>query len=153
MAQEIFWKSSFLKLLVSRDLDPDPGWPWKWYRREWLIDPNKYHYLVCGCIEFDCGRTYGRTYLRTYGLTYGRTFLPGLLGHLWGDDLKMGRPMPFSKQVYQLMPMDRATVPHAQSTIAGSTSSVSMLKTLGIQGRRLVFGCLRRRARWVYRIL
>jgi len=29
-------------------------------------------------------RTYGRTYVRTYG----RTFLPGLLGHLWRDDLK-----------------------------------------------------------------
>jgi len=22
-----------------------------------IIDPNKFHYLVCGCIEFDCGRT------------------------------------------------------------------------------------------------
>jgi len=41
---------------------------------ECLIDLNKYHYLVCGCIVFDC--------------TYGRTFLPGLLGHLSRDDLK-----------------------------------------------------------------
>jgi len=24
------------------------------------INPHKYHYLVCGCIEFDCGRTDGR---------------------------------------------------------------------------------------------
>jgi len=28
-------------------------------------------------------RTYGRTDVRSDG----RTFLPGLLGHLWGDDL------------------------------------------------------------------
>ena len=28
--------------------------------------------LVCGCIEFDCGRTYGRTDGRTY-VAYGRT--------------------------------------------------------------------------------
>jgi len=34
----------------------------------------KYHYLVCGWIEFDCGRTDVRT--------DGWTFLPGLLGHL-----------------------------------------------------------------------
>jgi len=40
-----------------------------------VIDLNKYHYLVCGCIEFDCGRTdvrrptYGRTDVRTYGRT------------------------------------------------------------------------------------
>jgi len=27
-----------------------------------LIDVNKYHYLVCGCIVFDCGRTDGRMY-------------------------------------------------------------------------------------------
>jgi len=46
------------------------------------VDPNKFHYLVCGCVEFDCGRTYGRT--------DGWTFLPGLLGHLGGDDLKIG---------------------------------------------------------------
>jgi len=25
----------------SPDLDPDLGWPWKWYCREWLIDLNK----------------------------------------------------------------------------------------------------------------
>ena len=29
-----------------------------------------------------------RTYVRTDGRTDGRTFLPGLLGHLSGDDLK-----------------------------------------------------------------
>jgi len=39
-------------------------------RRECLIDLNKYHYLICGCIVFHCG------------CTDGRTFLPGLLGHL-----------------------------------------------------------------------
>ena len=33
------------------------------------------------------GRTYVRTDVRTYGRTDGRTFLPGLLGHLGGDDL------------------------------------------------------------------
>ena len=27
--------------------------------------------------------------VRTYGRTYRRTFLPGLLGHLRGDDLKI----------------------------------------------------------------
>jgi len=27
--------------------------------------------------------------VHTYGRTYGRTYLPGLLGHLRGDDLKM----------------------------------------------------------------
>jgi len=64
-----------LKLKVSCDLDPDLGWPWKWYRREWLIDLKKYHYLVCGCIEFDCGCTD----VRTDGCSDGRTFLPGLL--------------------------------------------------------------------------
>jgi len=48
---------------------PDLRWPWKWYRREWLIDPNKYHYLVCGCIESDCGRTFVRTYGWTYVFT------------------------------------------------------------------------------------
>jgi len=79
-----FWKSSFLKLWVSHDLDPDLGWPWNWYHREWLIDPNKYHYLVCGSIEYDCGRTYGRTYIRT---DLRMDILPGLLGHLWWDDL------------------------------------------------------------------
>jgi len=31
-------------------------------------------------------RTYGRTDIRT--MSYGRTLLPGLLGHLGGDDLK-----------------------------------------------------------------
>ena len=45
---------------------------------ECLFDPNKYHYLVFGCIEFDCGRTYVQTDVRTDGWT----FLPGLLGHL-----------------------------------------------------------------------
>jgi len=48
----------------SPDTDPDLGWPWKSYRRECLIDLNKYHYLVCGCIVFHCGRTDGRTYSR-----------------------------------------------------------------------------------------
>ena len=28
--------------------------------------------------------------VRMYGRTYGRTFLPDLLGHLRGDDLKIG---------------------------------------------------------------
>ena len=64
-------------LRSSPDLDPDLGWPWKSYRRECLIDLHKYHCLVCGCIVFDSGRT-----------DPGRTFLPGLLGHLSGDDLK-----------------------------------------------------------------
>jgi len=32
-----------------------------------------------------------RTYIRTYVWTDGRTFLPGLLGHLSGDDLKIGK--------------------------------------------------------------
>jgi len=44
------------------------------HRCECLIDPNKYNYLVCSCIESDCGPTDVRT--------DGRTFLPGLLGHL-----------------------------------------------------------------------
>jgi len=30
------------------------------------------------------------TYVQTDVRTDGRTFLPGLLGHLWGDDLKTG---------------------------------------------------------------
>jgi len=50
---------------------------------------NKYRYLVCGWIEFDCGRTYGRT----YGRSDRWTFLLGLLGHLSGDDLKMANRM------------------------------------------------------------
>ena len=33
-------------------------------------------------------RTYVRTYVWTDGRTDGRTFLPGLLGHPRGDDLK-----------------------------------------------------------------
>jgi len=69
-------------LRSSPDLDPDLGWPWKSYHRECLIDLNKYHYLVCGCIVFHCGCTYVRTDVRTDG----QTFLPGLLGHLSGDD-------------------------------------------------------------------
>jgi len=44
------------------------------YLRECLIDLNKYHYLVCSCVVFHCGRT------------DGRIFLPSLLGHLAGDD-------------------------------------------------------------------
>jgi len=55
------------------------------HRRECLIDLNKYHYLVCGCIEFDAGRTDVRSYTYTYGR---RTFLSDLLGHLSEDDLK-----------------------------------------------------------------
>jgi len=83
-------KIVIFETLFSRDLDPNLGWPWKSYRRQCLIDPNKFHYLVCGCIEFDCGRrptSYVRDVVRTYGRmdgqTDGRTFLPGLLGHLW----------------------------------------------------------------------
>jgi len=49
-------------LRSSPHLDPDIGWPWKSYRRECLIDPNNHHCLVCGCIEFDCGRADVRTY-------------------------------------------------------------------------------------------
>ena len=60
----------------------------KSYGRECLIDPNKFQYLVCGCIVFDCGRTYVRTYGRTYVRMNGQTFLPGLLGHLGRDDLR-----------------------------------------------------------------
>jgi len=60
-------------------------WPWKSYHRECLIDRNKYHYLVCGCIVFHCVLMYVRTYIRMDG----RTFLLGLLGQLWGDDLKI----------------------------------------------------------------
>jgi len=78
MAEEIdfenrhFWnfKSHMTLTLTSDDL--------KSYRRECLINLNKFHYLVCGCIVFDCGRTYGQTDVRTDG----RTFLPSLLGHL-----------------------------------------------------------------------
>jgi len=40
-----------------------------------------------------CLWTYVRTYGRTYGRTDGRTFLPDLLGHLGGDDLKIGEVM------------------------------------------------------------
>jgi len=36
------------------------------YGRECLIDPNKYHYLVCGCIEFDCGHMDIRMDVQTY---------------------------------------------------------------------------------------
>ena len=53
------------RMRSSPDLDPDLGRPWKSYRRESLIDLNKYHYLVCGCIVFDCGRTCVRTDGRT----------------------------------------------------------------------------------------
>jgi len=31
---------------------------------------NKYHYLVCGCIVFDCGRMDVGTDVRTYGQMY-----------------------------------------------------------------------------------
>ena len=37
---------------------------------------------------FHCGHTYRRTDRQTDGRMYGWTFLPGLLGHLSGDDLK-----------------------------------------------------------------
>jgi len=60
--------------MSSPDLDPDLGWPWKSYLRECHIDLNKYHYLVCGCIEFDCGRTDVRTYVRTDVRTDLRTY-------------------------------------------------------------------------------
>jgi len=63
--------------VVSRDLDSDLGWPWKSYC---LINPNKYHYLVCGCMCFIVD-------VRTYIHTDRQTFLPGLLGHLSRDDL------------------------------------------------------------------
>jgi len=66
-------------LRSSPDLDPDLVWPWNSYRRECLISLNKYHYLVCGCIEFDCGRTYGRTDGCTDVRSDGWTFLLGLL--------------------------------------------------------------------------
>ena len=46
---------------LSPELDRDLGWPWMSYRRECLINLNKYHYLVCGCIVFHCGRTDRRT--------------------------------------------------------------------------------------------
>jgi len=49
------------------------------YHRECLIDLNKYHYLVCSCIVD----------IRMYSPPPGWTFLPGLLGHLSGDDLKI----------------------------------------------------------------
>ena len=55
------------------------------YLRECIIDLNKHHYLVCGCIVFHCRRTDGRRPM--YVRTYGWTFIPGLLGHLSGDDL------------------------------------------------------------------
>ena len=59
MAEEIdfenrhFWnfKSHVTLTLTSDDLENDV------VVNDWLIDPNKYHYLVCGCIEFDRGRT------------------------------------------------------------------------------------------------
>jgi len=58
------------KLKIVPDLDPDLRWPWKSYRCECLIDSNKYHYLVCGCIKFDCGCTDVWTYVRTDGHFY-----------------------------------------------------------------------------------
>jgi len=62
--QATVWENSLKRgLRSSPDLDPDLGWPWKSYRRECLIDLNKYHYLVCGCIVFHCWRTDGRTFL------------------------------------------------------------------------------------------
>ena len=78
------WGYLLTLTLTSDDLES--------YRREWVIDPNKCHYLVCGCIEFDCGRTDVRTDVPTYR----RTFLPGLLGHLGGDDLKMACVLLYS---------------------------------------------------------
>jgi len=47
---------------------------------------NKYHYLVCGCIVFHCGRTDVRTDIGLYGRSS--------LGHLLRDDLKMGKFAP-----------------------------------------------------------
>jgi len=67
MAEEIDFEN---RHQVSRDLDPDLGWPWKWCHHEWLIDLNKYHYLVCGCIEYDCGHTDVRMYVWMDGHFY-----------------------------------------------------------------------------------
>ena len=55
------FKSHVTLTLTSDDLES----------RECLINVNKYHYLVCGCIEFDCGRTDVRTDVRTYVRTDG----------------------------------------------------------------------------------
>jgi len=44
-------------------------------------------FVAALCLIVDV-RTDVRTYIRTYVRTDGRTFLPGLLGHLGGDDLK-----------------------------------------------------------------
>ena len=76
LAEEIDFENRHFWNLKLSDLDPDLGWPWKSYCRECLIDHNKYHYLVCGCIESDCGQT------------HEWTFLLDLLGHLSRDDLK-----------------------------------------------------------------
>jgi len=81
-------KSHVALTLTSDDLES----------RECLIDLNKYHYLVCGCIEFDCGHTDVRMYGSTYVRTEGWTFLPGLLGHLSGDDLKIGEIFKLCEQ-------------------------------------------------------
>jgi len=61
MAEEIEFENYHFLNFKSRDLDPDLRWPWKSHRRECLIDLNKYHYLVCGCIVFDRGRMDGQT--------------------------------------------------------------------------------------------
>jgi len=45
-------------------------------------------FVAALCLIVDV-RTHVRTYRRTYGWTDGQTFLPGLLGHLSGDDLKI----------------------------------------------------------------
>jgi len=65
MAEEIDFENRHFWNLSLTWPCPDLGWCWKSYRRECLIDLNKYHYLVCGCIVFDCGRTDVRTYGRT----------------------------------------------------------------------------------------
>jgi len=63
MVEEIdFENRHFFNFKSHVTLTPDLGWPWKSYCCECLIDLNKYHYLVCGCIVYDCGHMHGRTY-------------------------------------------------------------------------------------------
>jgi len=51
-------------------------------------------------------RTDGRTDGSTDGRTDGRTFLPGLLGHLGGDDLKIQRGPDFMEHDVVLAQLD-----------------------------------------------
>jgi len=69
MAEEIDFENCHFETLSLTWCDPDLGWPWKSYHRECLIDPNKYHYLICGCVEFVDVRTDGRTYGQTDAFT------------------------------------------------------------------------------------